>query len=78
MENKSITTSKKFSLNIRDFGKGLIISIGTAVLVVIQNSLADGSLEFNWEQIGVAAGGAAVAYLLKNFFSPATIKTPIE
>lgn len=77
MENKTIT-SKKYTLDWRDFGKGLLVSTGTAVLVVVQNSIEGGHLEFNWKQIGIAAIGAAVTYLLKNFFTPAKIKTPAE
>lgn len=65
MENT--TTSTQYSLNWKDVGKGLIVAVGTAVLVIIQTSLDAGDLNFNWKQIGIAAIGAAVTYLAKNF-----------
>lgn len=56
-------------LKTKDFLKGLLISVGTAVLVVIQQSLSAGALTFDWKAIGMAAAGAAVTYLLKNYFT---------
>lgn len=77
MENQ-IVTSKQYSLDWRDILKGLFVSVGTSVLVIIENSISAGQFEFNWKQIGIAALGSAVAYLLKNFFTPSTVKTPVE
>lgn len=58
-----------FTLQTRDFLKGLIVSVLTSVCVVIQNSISAGTLTFNWNAIGIAALGSAVAYLLKNLFT---------
>ena len=71
METQTITTSKRFSLNLQDIGKGLILAIGTPVLVIIQQSISAGALVFDWKLIGMAAVGGGVSYLLKNFFTPA-------
>ena len=73
----SVTTSKQFSLNISDVGKGLIMAVLTPALLIIYNSLQAGSLTFDWKQISTSAGAAGVAYLLKNFMSaPVTTVTP--
>lgn len=59
----------KFSLNTKDFIKGLLVSVLTAILVVVQSTLDAGALTFDWKDIGMAAVGAAIAYLSKNFFT---------
>ena len=73
---EQIVTSKKFSLNWLDAAKGLLMSVITGVLVSIESALQTG--ELNWKKIAIAAAAAGVAYLLKNFFTPATVKTPAE
>lgn len=67
------TTSGKFSLNAQDFLKGAVLAVLTPVLTIIVNSLQEGTLTFNWGNIGAVALAAFVAYLAKNFFSPAKI-----
>ena len=59
----------RFTLNIRDWVKGLLMAVLVPVLYIIQSSLAAGSLTFNFKQIGIAAVSGLVAYLLKNFFT---------
>jgi len=71
----SIITSQKYSLNWRDVSKGLIVAALTPVLVIIQNSLDAGSLTFNWKNIGISAVAGMLAYLVKNFFTPAQVIT---
>lgn len=43
------------------------------VVTIIMDSLNQGSLTFNWKQIGIAALGGFIAYLIKNFLSPSQI-----
>lgn len=62
-------TSKKFSLNWVDLGKGLVVAAGTSVLYFIQSSLDSGSMHFHWKGIGMSAISGAVAYLIKNYFT---------
>lgn len=64
-----ITTSKKFRINWLDIGKALLIAVITPVLVIIQAELDSGKMP-SWKSIGMAAVGGAVAYLIKNFFTP--------
>lgn len=61
--------STLYRLNINDFLKGIIIAVGTPVLLIVQQTLDSGQLSFNWKQISMAAIGGFITYLSKNFFS---------
>jgi len=63
--------SEQFSLNIRDILRGLLMAVLTPAVFIIQQSLDKGELIFNWKQVGIAAVAGGVAYLIKNFLSPA-------
>ena len=65
------TTSNQYRLNWQDIIKCLIMSVLPHVLVIIQNSISLGVLTFDWKNILMAAVGGGIAYLLKNFFTPA-------
>jgi hypothetical protein len=67
------TTSQQFSLNLNDWWKGLIMAVGGAVFQIIVDTIQLGSLTFDWQRIGMAALGAIVVYLSKNFFTPSAI-----
>jgi hypothetical protein len=67
----AIVTSKQYSLNTRDLLKGLLVAVITPVITVITSSLNAGSLTFDWKVIGATALAAGLAYLVKNFFTPA-------
>lgn len=71
-------TSNLYTLDFKDLLKGLIVAIGSAVVTTIQTSLQSGSFNFNWKLIGTVALGAGIAYLSKNFFTPASTKTPLN
>lgn len=75
---KQTVTSKKFSLDWKDAAKGFVMSVLTAFFTVVYTSLEAGSLEFDWKRIGIVSITAGVAYLVKNFFTPAEVKTPAE
>lgn len=62
-------TSKKFTLNWLDAGKGLVVAAGTSALFFVQDCLDSGSMQFHWKKCAMAAISGAVAYLIKNFFS---------
>lgn len=72
--------SKQYSLGWRDVAKALLVAILTPVLLVIQTSLDQGHLELNWKNIGIAAVSGAIAYLIKNFFTPTqtVVKAPAD
>lgn len=67
------TTSGKFSLGAKDFLKGAILAVLTPVVTVLIQTLQAGSLVFNWTAIGVTAASAFLAYIVKNYLSPAQI-----
>jgi membrane protein implicated in regulation of membrane protease activity len=63
-------TNKQGSLQGRDFIKGLLIAVLTAVLALVQTSLSAGELNFDWKVIGTAALSAGLAYIVKNWLEP--------
>ena len=64
--------SNFLSLNWPDILKGLLMSVLTPRVLVIQQWIAAGVLTLNWKQIGLAAASGGIAYLIKNFFTPPT------
>jgi hypothetical protein len=68
-------TSSLFTLDLKDLGKGLIVSIGGAVIAAAETSAQAGFLGFNWNAIGGVALAAGLSYLAKNFFTPAKTVT---
>lgn len=68
-------TSKLYSLDKNDLLKGLLMAVVTPCLVIIQSSLDSGTLTLDWKNIGMAAVGGGVAYLLKNFFTASQVVT---
>lgn len=67
-------SSKLYSLDIKDFVKGLLVSAGSAIVTTIQNMISSGSID--WKAIGSVALAAGVAYLVKNFFTQSHVMTP--
>ena len=61
--------SKFLRLDYRDLAKGLLIAILTPALLVVQQSLSEGHLVFNWSNILAVAAAGGLSYLIKNFFS---------
>jgi hypothetical protein len=73
------TSSKRFSLNLNDFWKGLIVAIGGAVVQTAMSSLEAGSLTFDWNKIAITGLSAGLAYLAKNFFDkPKIVVTDVH
>lgn len=71
-------TSNLYRLDWNDLVKGLIVAVVSAVITTVQTSLQAGSLDFNWKLIGTVALSAGIAYLGKNLFTPASLKTPVK
>lgn len=66
-------SSGPFALNLKDVLKGLIMAVLVPIVTIIMNSINQGTLTFNWKQIGIAAVGGFIGYLIKNFLTPAQI-----
>jgi len=73
MAQTTPTTSKQFSVNMIDIVKGLAVAVLTPVFSIMMVSLDAGSLTFDWKIIGTVAISSAMAYILKNFLTPARI-----
>jgi hypothetical protein len=65
--------SEMFKLNVRDYIKGLAVSVISAILTVILNLLQNGSA-IDWKSVGVVALTTGIAYLLKNVFTDSNQK----
>lgn len=65
--------SKLFTLNTKDFLKGLVMAILVPAVLIIQQSLDSGTLVLNWKAILMASISGALAYLMKNFFTSETV-----
>lgn len=77
METTNKITSAKYKLNWHDVGKSLLLAIGTPVLVEIERIVNSGSIDINWKHMGIIALAACITYLIKNFFTPATVQIPV-
>jgi hypothetical protein len=78
MEEKTVVTSKTGTLDWRDAAKGFLVAIIFAGLTALETSLNAGEIEINWTKIGISSATAAVAYLIKNLFTPSEVKKPAQ
>ena len=71
------TTSKQFSLNLQDLGKGALVSAVAAGLTAFYTILSSGATPTlaALKSIGLVALTSGVAYLVKNFFTPEQVIT---
>lgn len=61
--------SALFTLVSADLLKGLIVAVLTAVVSAIYTAIQAGGFPTDWKPILLAAAGAGLAYILKNFLS---------
>jgi len=59
-------TSTFLSLNKKDFIKGLVVAVLSAIISVLYTTIENGSIEFNIKSIVISALSAALAYIMKN------------
>lgn len=62
---QAITTSKRWTLNLRDCLKGITVSVLTSVFTALISVLDNGQF-FNWPIIWKSALAGFLGYLLKN------------
>ncbi len=69
------TTSKQFTINWRDILKGLITAFLTAFVTSVYQWISNGSFPTGdqFKTAGLIGLSAAMAYLIKNFFTPAEV-----
>ena len=63
-------TSKKYSLDLQDAAKGLIMAIGGAVFALIAESVQKGLFTFDFTAIWHTAVAVAIVYLARIFSHP--------
>lgn len=61
--------SSLFTLNSRDWIKGLVIAVLTAIITVVYNTIQTGALVLDWKAISIAGISAALAYITKNLLT---------
>ena len=60
-----------FKLNLRDFLRGLLVAILTAIIAVIYEAIQTGS-GIDWKLVIIAGVTAALGYLSTNLFTNST------
>jgi hypothetical protein len=61
--------SQFLSLDSKDFLKGLILSVLSAVVTVLYTSIDSGTLTFDFKSIGMVALSTALGYIVKNLLT---------
>ena len=66
------------NLNIQDFLKGLIMTVGGGIVAIIAPSIESGAFVFDWTVIWHTAVATGLTYIAKNLFSPTPKKIEID
>jgi hypothetical protein len=66
-------TSGLYSINWKDFLKGLLVAALTTPLTTLYTSLQAGSFNVDWKALGLVAAAGGLSYVLKNFFTPSQL-----
>ena len=75
----TVVTSKRFSLNLNDWWKGLIMAVAAPTVAVIIDSISDGNFNIDWSLVWKTALGAFLAYITKNLFTgPAVVIKDVD
>ena len=61
--------SSLLTLNSKDWIKGLVVAVITAIITVVYNTIQAGVLVLDWKAISVAGISAALAYITKNLLT---------
>jgi len=69
-------TSPKYSVNWQDVLKGAVVAVIMAAMTTIEQAISAG-VKIDWALVGSVSAGALIAYLTKNFFTPATVQKTI-
>lgn len=58
-----------FSVGVRDFGKGLVVAVISAVVTFVYGVVNSGTLSIDMHQVLVVAVASALGYVCKNYLS---------
>lgn len=70
--------SEQYSLNLRDFLKGALVAVLSAIVPIINAAILSYQTEsanfvMPWATMGIVSLGAFVAYIAKNFLEPTKV-----
>lgn len=71
-------TSKLFRIDWVDTLKGVLVAAIGAIVTPITESLQAGIFVFDWKHILAGGITAGLAYIVKNFFTPAKVVQPLS
>ena len=71
-------TSGLFKLDWQDTLKGLLVAVLGAIVTPVTESLQAGIFVFDWKHILAGGITAGLAYIVKNFFTPAKVIQPLS
>lgn len=71
-------TSSFLSIDFKDALKGIIVAVGAAVFALVAESVSKGEFTFDFTAIWHTAVAAGIAYIGKQFFTPAKAVIPAE
>lgn len=71
-------TSGLFKIDWQDTLKGVLVAAIGAIITPISESLNAGILTFDWKHILAGGITAGLAYIVKNFFTPAKVVKPLS
>ncbi len=69
-------TSGLFKIDWADTLKGVLVAVIGAIITPITESLNAGIFVFDWKHILAGGLTAGLAYIVKNFFTPAKVVQP--
>jgi len=78
MNEQTVVSSAKWSVDLRDLAKGLILAVIVPVITVILQSVEAGSFKLDWQAIGTTALSALSGYILYKLPQPAKEIKKIE
>ena len=70
---EKVKVDKQFSLKVKDFLKGIYVSVIAPLVLIIAGQFQIGNFDLNWKELGLLAISTFVAYLLKNYLTPTKV-----
>lgn len=74
MANKVIV-SKRWSLNLRDWLKTALLTVGVPMLYEVQRALDAGSFNIDWKRVAMIGISAGTLYLIKQLTGAPKVTT---
>lgn len=72
-QTQVITTGDRGTLQMRDLVRGLLITVASAALTIIYESIQAGNWRVDWEHVLHTSVVAGIVYIIKQYLEPAKI-----